>query len=117
MELKKIYCVRDNFFTENYHIETEYIKQETAKTFTVCKNPDGSGWTYRIRKSNMSIYDKRYTLSHAGAVKALQEMAKNRLSNNNRRITYLQEENEKICVVLEDISKGKYTEEILDKDV
>lgn len=111
MELKKIYYVSNYFLTNNYHIETEYIKQETAKTFIVCINPDGSGWTNRIRKSDMSIYDRRYALSHDDAVKALEEMAKNRLSNNNGRITYLQKENEKICAVLEDISKGKYTEE------
>ena len=97
---------------DTWHLEkiTEYdVVKETEKTYVITNTkvlPDGRRFTNTVRKSEMSLYDKRLATSYVEAVEMLKEFLRRRIERNNRRVEDINADSDKCAALLKEIEEG-----------
>lgn len=77
------------------------IIKETDKTYVVCESGrNHKGWT--VRKSTMEVCFWHFKLTYEEALEYKKQLIKERISDNEKKIAGLQEENIKLKKALEE---------------
>lgn len=99
-------------FDTSWHLGeiTEYdVVKETEKTYVITNTkvlPDGRRFTNTVRKSEMSLYDKRLATSYAEAVEMLKQFLYQRIARNRAKIEYINVDCERCAELLKEIEEG-----------